>query len=67
MCLFDNLEFGGMFDIDAIKDVQSLPCLKGGGFCEAKDGGIHYCDLLSAMFFSVSQTIPPPLTRSPSL
>ena len=28
--LLDKLEFGGMFDIDTIKDVQSLPCLKGG-------------------------------------
>ena len=32
--------FVGMFSFAQIKVWHCLPCLKGGGFCEAKDGGI---------------------------
>ena len=31
---------------------QSLPCLKGGGFCEAKDGGILYKNFDFSLFSS---------------
>ena len=45
--------------------IESLPCVKGGGFCEAKDGGIVGCEASVALKKSnfTYRTIPHPLSR----